>query len=124
MQNERRNGDRYCFHLDLQPKGELTLFVDGRILSVWKLVDISPFGTGLSIHESLDAGSNVSLQYLDDNGEIQVSGTVAWSDLENSQEEGEGYRVGIQFSRKTMSLNVAIFKAVTDFPTDYHRCAA
>lgn len=113
MKSERRNGDRYCFNLELQPEGELLLLVAGQTYEVWKLLDISPFGTGLSVDEYIGAEGEVTLQYRCDENDIKVFATVAWSGLENSQEEGGGFRVGLQFNRDEMELNVALFKALT-----------
>jgi len=114
MQNERRSGDRYCFNLELQPQGELILVVGERTFEVWKLLDISPFGTGLSINELVGPGSDVMLQYRCEEDEIKVFGTVTWSGSENSQEEGAGFRIGIQFNRVEMPMNVTLFKRLTD----------
>jgi len=79
MNNDRRNRDRYYLNLDLQAEGELLLLVGERIYEVWKLVDISPFGAGLSIDSSIDAGCKVTLQYRCEQSEINVSGSVLWS---------------------------------------------
>ena len=114
MKSERRSADRYCFNLDLQPKGELTLLVGERTFEVWKLVNISPFGTGLSIDEHVSTGSKVTLQYRSEDDEIKTFGTVTWSESENSKEEGGGFRIGVNFHRNQTALNVALFKRLTD----------
>jgi len=110
---ERRKSDRYCFNLDLQPEGDLVLLVDERSFEVWKLIDISPFGACLSIDADIDSGSHISLQYRCVENEFEVFGTVAWNSPENSNEEGVGFRVGLDFNRDEMALNAHLFKALT-----------
>ncbi len=61
--HERRKSDRYCFNLELQPNGELLLLVDNKTWGVWKLVDISPFGSCLSMAVQFKAGSKIALHY-------------------------------------------------------------
>ncbi|MDQ6992724.1 MAG: PilZ domain-containing protein [Mariprofundus sp.] len=114
MKNERRNGDRYCFNFDLEPKGELSLIYKGRTISVWKLLDISPFGTGLSIDENIALNSQVTLLYSDNEHECRTIATVIWSSKENNEEVGGGFRVGARFNKEQMNLNIAFFKALTN----------
>ncbi|ATX79209.1 hypothetical protein Ga0123461_0789 [Mariprofundus aestuarium] len=114
LNSERRSADRYCFNLDLQPKGELTLLFGEQIFEVWKLVNISPFGTGLSIGEPITTGSKVTLRYRYGDDEVKTFGTVAWSEAENSKEEGGGFRIGVYFHKDKTALNVALFKRLTD----------
>jgi len=113
MKNERRNEDRYCFNLDLHPDGELYLLVDERTIEIWKLLDISPFGTCISINEKIHAGSTVTLQYHRNADVMLAFGTVAWSGPENTLEEGAGFRMGIEFNKDKMPLNAALFKTIT-----------
>ncbi|MDQ6998434.1 MAG: PilZ domain-containing protein [Mariprofundus sp.] len=113
MRNERRNQDRYCFNLDLHPEGELFLFVGDQTYEVWKLLDISPFGSCLSVDTNIEIGTRVVLHYQTPSEEIVVFGTVSWSDHENTLEEGAGFRMGVEFNRDTMLLNVSLFKIVT-----------
>ncbi len=114
MRNKRRNGDRYCFNFELQPEGELLLLVGEKTFEVWKLLDISPFGVGLSIDQLIDKGSLVTLQYRHREDDIKVVGTVAWSGSENSREEGAGFRLGVDFQPDKIASNVALFKVITD----------
>jgi len=114
MISERRNSDRYCFNLDLQPEGDLILLSDGVELEVIKLVDISPFGTCLSIDRVIACGCTVTLQYRVDAHLLQANGRVAWSGPENQMEEGAGFRAGVDFNRDQMQSNVAVFKALTE----------
>jgi hypothetical protein len=111
--HERRKSDRYCFNLELQPDGELTLLVDNKAWTIWKLVDISPFGTCLSIDIRFNTGSKIALRYRLAKEEITVFGTIAWSSAENSNEEGAGFRLGVDFDRGKMALNAALFTALT-----------
>ena len=113
MRNERRNEDRYCFNLDLHPEGELLLLVGDQTYEVWKLLDISPFGTCLSVDANIETGNQVILHYHSPKEEIIAFGTVSWSDHENKLEEGAGFRIGIEFYKDKMPLNAALFKAVT-----------
>jgi len=113
MKNKRRNGDRYCFNFELQSEGELLLLVGEKTIEVWKLLDISPFGAGLSIDQLIDKGSLVALQYRHREDDIKVLGTVAWSGAENSKEEGAGFRLGIDFHPDHIASNVALFKVIT-----------
>ncbi|WP_018295276.1 PilZ domain-containing protein [Mariprofundus ferrooxydans] len=114
MHKNRRKGDRYYLNLDLQADGELLLYVGERMHQVWKLVDISPFGAGLSVAESINVGSKVTLQYRREQFDINVSGVVLWSEPENSQEVGGGFRMGVHFHRNKMPMNTALFKALTE----------
>jgi len=111
---ERRKSDRYCFNLDLQPDGELLILKGDRSFEIWKLVDISPFGACLSIDAQINAGSNIALRYRCVEDEITVFGTVTWNSSENSNEEGAGFRLGVDFDRDCMALNAALFTALTD----------
>jgi len=113
LRKERRNEDRYCFNLDLHPEGELFLLVGDRTYEVWKLLDISPFGTCLSVDGNIGIGSQVVLQYRSQREERVALGTVAWSDHENKLEEGAGFRIGVEFHKDQMPLNAALFKTVT-----------
>ncbi len=113
MRNERRNKDRYCFNLDLHPEGELFLLVGDRTFEVWKLLDISPFGTCLSVDANIAKDSQVVVQYRCGR-EVKVAfGTIAWSDHENRLEEGAGFRMGVEFHRDKMPLNAALFRIIT-----------
>lgn len=114
MHKDRRNDDRYYLNLDLQAEGELLLLVGEQTYEVCKLVDISPFGAGLSIDESIGAGCKVTLQYRLEKFYINVSGFVLWSEPENSQEVGGGFRMGVHFHRNNMPMNAALFKALTE----------
>jgi len=111
--HERRKSDRYCFNLELQPDGELLLLMDNGVWTIWKLVDISPFGTCLSMGVRFNTGSQIAVRYRLEKEEITVFGTVAWSSEENSNEEGAGFRLGIDFDRSKMALNAALFTALT-----------
>jgi len=111
--HERRKCDRYCFNLELQPDGELLLLTDHKAWTIWKLVDISPFGACLSMAVQLRAGSNIVLHYKLMEKEITVSGLIAWSRAENNSEEGAGFRLGIDFNRDAMDVNAALFTALT-----------
>jgi len=111
---ERRKNDRYCFNLDLQPDGELLILKGDRTFEIWKLVDISPFGACLSTDAQFNAGSKIALRYRFAEDEITVAGTVTWNSSENSQEEGAGFRLGVDFDRDRMVLNAALFTALTD----------
>jgi len=111
--HERRKSDRYCFNLELQPDGDLLLLVDNKVWAIWKLVDISPFGTCLSIDVRFNAGSKIALRYRQAKEEITVFGTIAWSSAENSNEEGAGFRLGVDFDRDQMALNATLFTALT-----------
>jgi len=122
MKKEYRNGDRYCFNLNLQLDGDLFLLVDERTFEIWKLLDISPFGTGLSVDEEIATGSRVILQYQCKGDDIKVSGTVLWSGVENSDEEGGGFRMGICFHKSETVLNVALFKALTESTLKMRQC--
>ena len=114
MISERRNSDRYCFNFDLLPEGDLILLSDGVELEVIKLVDISPFGTCLSIDRVIACGCTVTLQYRVDACLLQANGRVVWSGPENRMEEGAGFRAGVDFNRDQMQMNVAVFKALTE----------
>jgi len=113
LKHERRISDRYCFNLELQPDGELLLLEDNEEWTIWKLVDISPFGSCLSMRVRFNTGSQIALRYRLEEDEITVFGTVAWSSEETSTEEGAGFRVGIDFDRDKMALNASLFAALT-----------
>ena len=117
MHKDRRNGDRYYLNLDLQAEGELLLFAGEQIHDVWKLVDISPFGAGLSTDKPVSAGCKVLLQYQREQFEIKVSASVIWCEPENSKEAGGGFRIGLHFNRSNMRMNAELFKALT---SEYH----
>jgi len=111
--HERRKSDRYCFNLELQSDGDLLLLMDNKSWAVWKLVDISPFGACLSMDVRFNVGSKIAFRYRKAEEEIIVFGRVAWSSGENSNEEGAGFRLGVEFNRDKMVLNAALFTALT-----------
>jgi len=113
LTHERRKSDRYCFNLALHPDGELLLLMDNAEWTIWKLVDISPFGICLSMGVRLNTGSQIALRYRLEENEITVFGTVAWSSEETSNEDGAGFRLGIDFDRDKMALNASLFTALT-----------
>ena len=108
MENERRNRIRRAF--ELQPEGLLSLHIDGQPIDILDVQDISPFGIGLLIDSHVTNGCSVTLRYIHDRSDIQVSGSVVWT---SPGESGTATRLGVYLQEEDMSQNVAFFNAIT-----------
>ncbi|ATX79208.1 hypothetical protein Ga0123461_0788 [Mariprofundus aestuarium] len=109
MEKERRNCLRHSS--ELQPKGELSLTIDGHPTSILEVQNISPFGMALLVDGHVNNGLEVGLRYIHGTSNIEVFGTVAWNSIAES--ESQESSVGIYFRKQDISLNTAFFKAIT-----------
>jgi len=111
MKCERRNRNRFPF-VQVELEGDLSLHVDGSVVGICELQDISPFGLGLMIETDITNGKVVSLRYRRADIDIEVTGIVAWS-LSAEADHTLGCRVGISFQDADMNPNVEFFNAIT-----------
>lgn len=60
------------------PKDAVSLVVEGKVLQVEKLRDISSQGISLELSHELPISQKVSLRYADKAANVEVHGRVAW----------------------------------------------
>ncbi|PJA33565.1 MAG: hypothetical protein CO187_01130 [Zetaproteobacteria bacterium CG_4_9_14_3_um_filter_53_7] len=109
MESERRRLGRHAF--ELLPQGLLSLWVDGRPVTILDVQDVSPFGIGLLVDGHVSNGCLVALQYVRDTTDIEVSGSVVWSRPADAAEENTC--LGIYLEMENMAPNVEFFNAMT-----------
>ena len=115
MEKERRREERITPTQQL--KGKFYLYVENRCLDVRAVLDVSPFGVGLQIDNSINNGTDIRLEYQHETIDLEVNGSVAWSiafeEEPYSEQDTHQYLVGIHLRPEDMGANIQFFKAVT-----------
>ena len=99
MESGQRKHERIpATHLN---KGRICLDRSQKCFQVEKVRDVSPFGIGLIINGTVNAGEKVRMKFAHNHSHIQMYGRVAWC----APAEADSGSVGEQhFSRLGISL--------------------
>jgi len=111
---EQRQAERFA---PLQGRtGRISLSIEGQaeIYGILVLRDLSPFGVGIELSQSVETGRQIRLTYEESNLALEVVGTVAWqkqakpsdSDRPNQKQ----YQLGIALCPANIAKNINFFR--------------
>jgi len=100
-----------------QPKGTLTLSIEGKCFEIKEVRDVSPFGIGVRIDGDLSKGAEIQLRYQCEDDELEVYGVIAWGSLVNEEASGENseklYRIGICLRPEDVEANLKFYRLIS-----------
>ena len=113
MSDERRHDARTkpMVSADVQ----ITLVVAGQEIAVRSVDDVSPFGLGVHVDDSIPSQTPVDIRVVTSASELRLSGTIVWTQTTAGDETNplSAYRLGIYLNPEAMEANMAFYKKFT-----------
>ena len=113
MSDERRHDART--KPIVPPNVQITLVVGEQEIPVSSVDDVSPFGLGVHVADSLPSQTPVDIRVTMEGGELRLSGTIVWNQAtaRDAADPLSAYRLGIYLNPEAMEENMAFYKIFT-----------
>ena len=108
MDKDRRKSARQS--IGEQPTATLSLTIDGHLVRILDIRDISPLGIGLVVSGRVNNGSKAMVRYKCGESRIEISGSIVWNLIDGAGSYDS--TIGIYFDEDKMPLNMEFFRAV------------
>jgi len=109
MQSERRNAERLSFHMN-ECRGMFVLATADDEYEIEEINDISLTGIGFDLPVYLDADTEVSVTYEEDQVGVTINGRVIW--CEDHPDIHSSFRIGVQFDYADLDESSQLLIAV------------